>query len=173
MAASSADELRCPGLGPVKAQVLKAALELGRRLAEEKLEDSPRIRAPADVASILREKARVLKTETFWVLLLNTKNRLQGEPVVVTRGLLNASLVHPREVFRPAIHASCAAIILAHNHPSGDPAPSPEDLKITRELVEAGKVLLIRVLDHIILGRARGTEAEYISIRENGLVEFE
>lgn len=173
LATASERELRGPGVGPVKAQVLKAALELGRRLAAEKLGAAPAIRTPADVAAVLRESARTLPGETFWVLLLNTKNRLQGKPVEVSRGLLNASLVHPREVFRAAIHAASAAVVLAHNHPSGDPTPSAEDLQITRQLVEAGKILSIRVLDHVVLGRGGSAECrEFVSVRENGLVDF-
>ncbi len=172
LAAASERELRGPGLGPVKAQVLKAALELGRRLADEKLEEAPAIRTPADVAAALREDARVLKGETFWVLLLNTKNRLQGRPIPVSRGLLNASLVHPREVFRAAIQAASAAVVLAHNHPSGDPTPSAEDLHITRQLIDAGKIISIRVLDHVVLGRAGGAERDFVSVREKGLVDF-
>ncbi|MFN2351007.1 MAG: DNA repair protein RadC [Kiritimatiellia bacterium] len=173
MAAASERDLRRPGIGPVKAQILKAALELGRRLSEETITATPYIRTPANAAALLRPRAQGLKHETFWVLLLNSKNRLQGKPLDISRGLLDASLVHPREVFRSAIREASAAVILAHNHPSGDPSPSPEDLRITRQLVDAGRLLSIRVLDHIILGRSDGAgQNDFLSIREAGLAEF-
>ncbi len=173
LAAASERELRRPGIGRVKAQVLKAALELGRRLTLEKLETQPLIRTPADVAGILREEARVVNREKFWVLLLNSKNRLLGKPIEVTSGLLDSTQVHAREVFSAAIKASCAAVVLAHNHPSGDPAPSADDLHITRQLIEAGKILKIRVLDHVIIGRASVADhQEFVSVRENGLADF-
>ncbi|MGI6087516.1 MAG: RadC family protein [Kiritimatiellia bacterium] len=172
LATASERELQRPGIGPVKAQVLKAALELGRRLANEKLDKTPSIRTPADVAALLREEVRVLKKENFWVLLLNTKNRLIGQPVIVSQGLLNSSPVHPREVFNAAIQASCAAVILVHNHPSGDPAPSEGDISVTRRLVAAGEIIGVRVLDHVVLGRAAGAGQDFVSMREKNLVDF-
>ncbi len=168
-----ADLVRLRGMGKTKAQVLKAALDLARRLADESAGERPAVRAPADVAALLRESARSLEAEVFWVLRLNAKNRLMGEAVEITRGLLDASLAHPREIFRDAVRAACAAIVVAHNHPSGDPSPSPEDLRITRQLVEAGRVIDIRVLDHVIIGKASpARERDYLSLREAGLVEF-
>lgn len=163
-----------PGLGRVKAQVLKSALELARRMAEEaRPEKGSFVRSPDDAAAVLRETAKPLDRERFWALLLDAKNRLKGEPLEISRGILDASLVHPREVFQKAVLAGCAAVILVHNHPSGDPAPSAEDLRITRQLVQAGEVLGIRVLDHVILGRrADGHPRDYISLRESGSVEF-
>jgi DNA repair protein RadC len=162
------------GIGPVKAQILRAALELGRRLGEESAPERPFIRTPEDAARVLRGRASARETEAFWVLLLDTKNRLRQTPVEISTGLLNASLAHPREVFKEAIRCLSAAVVLVHNHPSGDPAPSAEDIKITRQLVEAGRIVDIPVLDHIILGRS--TEAggkDYYSLRESGAVSFE
>ena len=112
------------------------------------------------------------KQESFMVLLLNTKNRLIMTPVEATRGLLDTSPVHPREVFREAVRHSAAGVILAHNHPSGDPTPSKEDIDITRRLADAGKVLGIRVLDHVICGRPSDTSPGYVSLREKNLVAF-
>ncbi|MFH0880594.1 MAG: DNA repair protein RadC [Lentisphaerota bacterium] len=161
------------GMGKVKAQVLKAALELGRRLVDEQMPARRTVRQPEDAASVLRETARALDREIFWVLLLDTKHGLKKPPVEVSKGLLDASLVHPREVFREAICSSSAAVVLMHNHPSGDPNPSSEDLRITRQLIEAGRVVDIPVLDHVILGRAReGRSQDYCSLREAGLVDF-
>lgn len=163
-----------PGLGRVKAQVLKSALELARRMTEEaRMEKGSFVRSPDDAAAVLRETAKPLDRERFWALLLDAKNRLKGEPLEISRGILDASLVHPREVFQKAVLAGCAAVILVHNHPSGDPAPSAEDLRITRQLVQAGEVLGIRVLDHVILGHRTDVRArDYISLRESGSVEF-
>ncbi|OGV42287.1 MAG: hypothetical protein A2X46_15490 [Lentisphaerae bacterium GWF2_57_35] len=174
MAKASLDELAAVrGMGRIKAQVLKAALELARRLVEESAPVRPAIRAPADAAGLLRETARTLDREVFWALLLDTKYRLKRSPVEISSGLLDASLVHPREVFREAIRTASAAIVLVHNHPSGDPAPSTEDLRVTRQLIEAGQVVDIDVLDHIILGHRNGTSgSEYCSLRESGLIDF-
>lgn len=107
------------------------------------------------------------------MLHLDAKNRLKGGPAVVSEGILDASLVHPREVFRDAVRTSTAAVVVAHNHPSGDPTPSAEDVRITRQLVDAGRIMDIRVMDHIVLGRPRvDGGAEYVSMRESGLVQF-
>ena len=174
LAQAAPEELEAEtGMGPVKAQVLAAALEIARRLSEESTPRGYRVKAPEDAACLLREEARALECEVFWVLLLDAKNMLKGRPVEITRGLLDASLVHPREVFRPAIRAASAAAVLVHNHPSGDPTPSAEDLRITKQLAEAGRVLDIKVLDHIVLGRpAGGGERDFVSMREEGLAEF-
>jgi DNA repair protein RadC len=162
------------GLGPVKAQVLKAALQLARNLAEEAGGDRPFVGTPAEAARALREQTRALEEEVFWVLLLDTRNRLMAPPLEVSRGILDASLVHPREVFKSAIRHACAAVILAHNHPSGDPSPSPEDIRVTRQVVEAGRIVEISVLDHIILGRSDGRDGQdFLSLREAGIVSFE
>ena len=108
--------------------------------------------------------------ETFFVLLLDTKNKIIGAPIECLRGLLNTCPVHPREIFREAVRQSAASVILAHNHPSGDPTPSKEDIDITRRLIEAGKILGIRVLDHIVCGRPSDTTPCYVSLRDKGLV---
>lgn len=173
LARASVEELAgISGLGNAKAQILKAALELARRLSDESLPDRPAIRTPENVAALLREKVRVLEREIFWVLMLDAKNRLKGPPVEVSRGLLDASLVHPREVFRDAISSASAAVVLAHNHPSGDPAPSAEDIRITKQLIESGKIIDIRVLDHVIVTRPNENAPDHFSLREQGLVSF-
>lgn len=164
------------GMGSVKATILRAAFELGQRLNREAAPPGTFIRSPADVAALLAGPARTLSAETFWTLLLDTRNRLQNAPLEITRGILDASLVHPREVFREAIQSNAAACILAHNHPSGDTQPSREDLRITRQLVEAGRIMNIRILDHVIVGRPGSGEPPedggYLSLREAGLVSF-
>lgn len=174
LARASVDDLiRERGMGRIKAQVLKSALELAKRLTGESVKERDLVRTPEDAARLLRENARTLDTEVFWVILLNAKNRLQGKPVEITRGLLDASQAHPREIFRDAIRAACAAIIMVHNHPSGDPTPSAEDIRITRQLVQSGRIIDIRVLDHVILGKAcPERDKDYFSMREAGLVEF-
>jgi DNA repair protein RadC len=172
--AKPAELSRLKGIGPTKARELKAALELARRLSQEHAEENPHIHGPEDAARLLREQARELEHERFWVFPLDARNRLKTQPVPVTQGLLNASLVHAREVFHPAIDHKAAAILVAHNHPSGITRPSPEDLKVTRDLVAAGKVLGIRLLDHVIVGQLLpGQDSYYLSIRESGLVAFE
>ncbi len=165
------------GIGPVKAQILRAAFELGHRLHREATPPGTAIRSPADVATLLGGPARTLGTETFWTILLDTRNRIKTAPIEISRGILDASLVHPREIFREAVQSNAAACILVHNHPSGDPQPSREDLRITRQMVEAGRIMNIRVLDHVILGclgaAGDANTSGYISLREAGLVSFE
>ena len=126
------------------------------------------LRDPASVHAACADMAQ-LAQEAFAVLTLNTKNKLIARHLV-TLGLLDTSMVHPREVFRPVILDSAAAVILIHNHPSGDPTPSAEDLRVTRQIVDAGKVLGIRVLDHVIIGRG---DNPHCSLREKGLVSFD
>ena len=126
-----------------------------------------RVCTPASVRGELADMATMAQ-EAFCVITLNTKNTIIDRHLV-TLGTINSSLVHPREVFKAAIWDGAAAIVLAHNHPSGDPTPSPEDIRITRQLVKAGKVLDIRVLDHVVIGRA---PQEYVSLREAGLLKF-
>ena len=164
---------RIKGFGKVKALELSAALELGRRAAQQgsRLDSAP-IRDPEAVYGILAPLARSLQQEIFWVLLLDTKNKLIGQPIETTRGLLDSSPVHPREVFNKAVRYCAAAIFLAHNHPSGDPTPSKEDIDITRRLLEAAKILGIRVVDHLIVGKPSPSTAGYISLREKNLVSF-
>ena len=153
------------GIGPAKATKILAALELGRRAVEEEREESAKLRSAADVHALMRLAMRDLRHEEFHVLLLNTQNELIRS-LQVTRGTLDASLVHPREVFRPAISESAASVILVHNHPSGDPSPSAEDRAVTRQLRSAGEVIGIEVLDHVIIGDRR-----YVSFAESGLME--
>jgi DNA repair protein RadC len=174
LAQASADELsRIRGMGRVKAQVLKSALELSKRLADESTPTRQAIRSPEDAAGVLRERIKTREEESFWVLLLDAKNRLIKAPFEVTRGLLDASLVHPREVFKEAIRSASAAVVLAHNHPSGDPTPSSEDIRITKQLVEAGQIVDIHVLDHVVLGRSsEGNSGDFFSLRESGVVDF-
>jgi len=171
LAAASVEELSAiKGIGLAKAVQLKAAFALASRLPATR-EARPMLRTPRDVADRLREEMQHFEVEEFHVLLLDTKNRLIRD-VKVSKGTLNASLVHPREVFREAIRAGAASVILVHNHPSGDPTPSSDDLRITRELVEAGRVLKIEVLDHIIVGkRDSGRTEDFVSVKEIGLIQ--
>lgn len=174
LAKAPAKELEhIPGMGRVKAQIVRAAFEVGRRLSCEALPTRQRIRRPSDVARLLGHRVRTAEREIFWVLHLDAKNGLLGPPLDVTQGLLDASLVHPREVFREAVRSAAAAVVVAHNHPSGDPQPSAEDISITQQLVDAGRILGISVLDHVIVGRARGPDLwEYTSLREEQAVNF-
>ncbi len=161
---------RIKGIGLAKAVQLKAAFELAKRLSASTRAEQSIVSAPAEAAAVLREEFRLLDRESFRALLLNTKNRLI-KTVEVSRGSLNASIVEPREVFKDAIAASAAAMILAHNHPSGDPTPSSEDIAITKRLVRAGELLNITVLDHIIVGqRAHDRDQDFISLKELGLI---
>lgn len=168
MARASLDDLRVPGVGRDKAISLKAAFTLARRLIEEMRQESPPLDHPEAVAALLRDEAISYRVERLHVLLLNTRRRLLRVETVA-EGLLDQILVHAREVFRPAISANAHAIILAHNHPSGDPTPSEADIRVTRDLIRAGRLLKIEVLDHIVLGR-RTTERshDYCSLRELG-----
>lgn len=152
------------GVGEAKAITVMAAIELGRRVTTLAPTERVIIRTPDDVAALLMPRFRYETKESFIAILLSTKNHVLKTPVISV-GSLNASIVHPRELFREAINASAATVILAHNHPSGDPAPSPEDVSLTRKLVEAGKLLDIPVLDHIILG-----DGKYISFKEKGIL---
>ena len=140
-----------PGVGGATAARIVAALELGRRAAADRPAAEDRIRGPQDVFRRMGPRLRDLDREEFHVLLLTSQHRVIRE-VLITRGILDASLIHPREVFKPAIIESAAAVILLHNHPSGDPAPSGEDRAVTRQLVDAGRTIGIPVLDHVIVG---------------------
>lgn len=144
-----------PGMGPASAARLLAALELGRRVAVERRGvPRPRIRGPEDVYRRMAPQLRDLEHEEFHALLLNSQHAVIRE-VMVTRGILDASIIHPREVFRAAIEASAAAVILVHNHPSGDPTPSAEDVAVTRQMEDAGLTVGIPVLDHVVIGDGR------------------
>ena len=172
--AKPAEFTKLKGIGPTKSRELKAALELARRLSQEQVERKPLIHGPEDAARLLREAARELEHERFCVFPLDARNQLKTAPIPVSQGTLNASLVHAREVFHPAIENKAAAILVAHNHPSGHTSPSPEDLRITRDLIAAGKLLNIKLLDHVIIGQLLpGQSSYYLSIRESGLVNFD
>jgi len=145
-----------PGVGAATAARLVAALELGRRAASEEGDRKAQVRGPADVFSRMGPRLRDTPQEEFHALLLNSRHRVLRE-VLVTRGILDSALIHPREVFRPAVAEGAAGVILVHNHPSGDPTPSAEDRAVTRQLAEAGRAVGIPVLDHVILGRGAYT----------------
>lgn len=165
LAAAKTEELcQMRGIGPAKAVQIKAALELGRRLSGTAADRRTAIGTPAQASSLMMDEMRFLDREHFRIIILNTKNQVMGVELVSV-GSLNSTVVHPREVFKTPLKRSAAAIILVHNHPSGDPTPSQEDIDLTRRLVEAGKVLGIGVLDHIIIGDNR-----YVSLKERGLV---
>ena len=149
--ASVHDLLKVHGIGEAKACIVLAAVEFGKRLGRVRNPGRPVISSPEDVDGLLRGRIANLDRENFVVVLLNTKNEVLGFPTVSV-GTLSASLVHPREVFKPAIRASAAGIILAHNHPSGRVKPSREDREVTRRLKEASEIIGIEVLDHVILG---------------------
>jgi DNA repair protein RadC len=169
LACASIEDLRTvKGVGRDKAVTLVAAFTLARKMAEELRNDSPLLDTPEAVANLMREDARLRNVETFQILLLNTRRRLI-RVARVCDGTLDTLLVHPREVFQPAITASAAAVVLAHNHPSGDPTPSEADIKVTRDLIRAGQLLKIEVLDHVILGRASEQRPkDWVSLRELG-----
>ena len=152
------------GVGIARAVTIHAALEVGRRLAAESRDDGAPVRTPRDVARVFAPRLEDLPVEEFHVAILDAQHRLERD-VTITRGLLTSSLVHPREVFREAIAERAAAVILVHNHPSGDPTPSADDRLVTEQLVAAGKLLDIPVHDHIIIGRGR-----YTSFAEAGLL---
>lgn len=169
IAQASVDDLRCiRGIGRDKAVTLVAAFALASKLAEELRRESPKLDNPEAIVRLLRDQNRVMDVETVQIVLLNTRRRLIRVEQV-SQGTLDTILVHPREVFKAAITASAAAIVLVHNHPSGDPTPSASDIKVTHELIKAGRILKIEVLDHIILGRATTDRPkDYASLRELG-----
>jgi DNA repair protein RadC len=169
LARASVEDLRSvKGIGRDKAVTLMAAFALARKMAEELQRESPVLDNPENVVRLLREKNLVKNVETLQVLLLNTRRRLI-RVADITDGTLDTLLVHPREVFKAAIAANAAAVVLAHNHPSGDPTPSEADIKVTRDLIRAGQLLKIDVLDHVIIGRATPERPkDYASLRELG-----
>jgi len=169
LARASVEELRSvKGIGRDKAVTLMAAFALARKMAEDLQRESPVLDNPENVVRLLREKNLVRNVETLQVLLLNTRRRLI-RTAEITDGTLDTLLVHPREVFKAAIAANAAAVVLAHNHPSGDPTPSEADIKVTRDLIRAGQLLKIDVLDHVIIGRATPERPkDYASLRELG-----
>ncbi|MGE5396734.1 MAG: RadC family protein [Chitinophagales bacterium] len=151
------------GIGPAKATRLKAATELGRRINLD-FDPTPQISSPEDVKNLVMEEMRFYDKEHFRCLYLNRKNRVLALETISVGGLAS-SPVHPREVFKSAIKMSAASLILIHNHPSGDPTPSSEDIDITRRLLESGKILGIEVLDHIIIG-----DGNYVSLKNRNII---
>jgi len=169
LARCSLDELRqIKGVGRDKAIALKSAFTLAQRMARELQQDTPVLDTPERVADLLREENRFYDVEHFQVVLLNTRRKLiRSEPI--SQGTLATILVHPREVFKRAIAANAAAVVLVHNHPSGDPTPSEADIKVTRDLIRAGQLLKIEVLDHVIIGRRTAERPkDFVSLRELG-----
>ncbi|MEA4883095.1 MAG: DNA repair protein RadC [Clostridia bacterium] len=162
--ASMLELLSVPGIGVVRAGQIQAAIELGRRVLLCEGESRPEIGGPGDAAGILMPAMRYLEKEEFRAIFLDTRNRIV-DTAVISVGTLNSSIVHPREVFRAAIRAASAGVIVAHNHPSGDPSPSPEDIAITKRLVRAGSLIGIEVIDHLIIG-----DNIYFSFKEKGLL---
>lgn len=153
-----------PGIGRTKASVIHASLELGRRMMQETRQEGLTVRSPHDIYRVFGPRLEDLPVEEFHVAVLDSQQRLQRD-ILVSRGTLNASLVHPREVFREAIAERAASLVLVHNHPSGDPSPSMDDRVITDQLLAAGEVLGISIRDHVIVGRGR-----YVSFIECGLL---
>ena len=151
------------GIGPAKAVEIKAALELGRRLLATTPDERPQISSPADAANLLLSEMGLLEQEHLRVILMDTRGRVIRIPTVYI-GSLNTSVVRVGELFKLAIRDNAAAVIVAHNHPSGDPQPSAEDVAVTRQIIQAGKLLDIPVMDHIVIGRGR-----YVSLKERGL----
>lgn len=169
LALASVDDLtKVRGIGRDKAVTLMAAFALAHRMARELQEESPVLDHPEAVVALLRARNLVREVETLQVLLLNTRRRLI-RVVDIADGTVDTLLAHSREVFKAAIAANAACIVLAHNHPSGDPSPSEADIRVTRDLIRAGQLLKIEVLDHIILGRATKERAkDYASLKELG-----
>jgi DNA repair protein RadC len=156
------------GVGRDKAVTLVAAFTLARQMAREMRTESPTLDTPEAVADLLRAENRSFKVELFQVVLLNTRRKLIRVERI-SQGTLDTILVHPREVFKDAIAANAAAVVLVHNHPSGDPTPSEADIKVTRDLIRAGQLLKIEVLDHVIIGRSTPERPkDFVSLRELG-----
>ncbi len=161
--ASLAELTEVKGVGPAKAVEIKAALEIGRRLMASAPQEKLRVTSPADAANLLMSEMMFLEQEHLRLILLDTRNGVLGTPTIYV-GSLNTSVIRIGELFRAAIKANAAAFIVVHNHPSGDPSPSPEDVHVTRQIVQAGKLLDIMLLDHIVIGQQR-----YVSLKERGL----
>jgi DNA repair protein RadC len=158
-----ADIKKQHGLGDAKAAQIKAAIELGRRLTLEAPEERPTINSPADAAALVSYEMSALEQEHLRVVLLDRRNRV-SEIVEVYKGSVNSSQVRIGEVFKEAIRKNASAVVVIHNHPSGDPTPSPDDVAVTRAIVQAGKLLDVEVLDHLIIGQGK-----WVSLKERGL----
>jgi DNA repair protein RadC len=151
------------GVGDAKAAEIKAALEIGRRLVASAPEERPKVSTPDDAFHLLKSEMMFLDQEHLRLILLDTRNRVLRTPTIYV-GSLNTSVIRVGELFRAAIRENSAALIVTHNHPSGDPSPSPEDINVTRQIVQAGKLLDVDVLDHVIIGRSR-----FVSLKQRGL----
>jgi DNA repair protein RadC len=151
------------GMGEAKAAQIKAAIEIGRRLSLETPQERPTINSPADAAALIQYEMSALEQEHLRVLLLDTRNHVL-DIVEVYKGSVNSSQVRVGELFKAAVRRNAPAIIIAHNHPSGDPTPSPDDVAVTRAIVQAGKLIQVDVLDHLVIGQGR-----YVSLKERGL----
>ena len=169
MAQASVHDLQTiKGIGRDKAVTLVAAFTLARLMAKELGQESPVLDSPERIADLLRDQNRAYAVECFQVVLLNTRRKLIRVEKI-SQGTLDTILVHPREVFKSAIGANAAALVLVHNHPSGDPTPSEADIKVTRDLIRAGQLLKIEVLDHVIIGLPTTERPrDYVSLRELG-----
>jgi len=161
--ASIEELMKVKGVGQAKATQLKAAFELSKRLETAEEGKKIAIKSPVDVVKLIKTELRDKKKEHFFVILLDTRNQFLGKDKISV-GSLDTSIVHPREVFKPALSVSAASVILVHNHPSGDPEPSEEDIKLTKRLVEAAEIMGIDVLDHIIIG-----DKKYLSLKSRNL----
>ena len=170
LARASVDDLRkVKGIGRDKAVTLLAAFTLARKMAEELQRESPVLDNPEAIVALIKSQNLVKNVETLQILLLNTRRKLIRVVEEAIDGTIDQLLVHPREVFKSAIAVNAAAIVLAHNHPSGDPTPSEADVKVTRDLIRAGHLLKIEVVDHVIIGRATAERTkDYSSLRELG-----
>lgn len=171
LATASVSELRrVPGIGPAKAIEIHAAFALARRLAASAEQCLRSLTEPASVHDLFRERFRTATQEEFYVLLLDAKNQLLRSERI-TLGLVDRTQIHPREVFRSAIRENCSRVILVHNHPSGDPTPSAQDIAANRQLTEAGKIVGIEVLDHVVIGNpARAHSRPFVSFRQENLI---
>jgi len=162
--ASVTELCQLPGIGPAKAAEIQALFQIARRFSDSRLQPGQAYRSSADAFSHFHERLCDYRKEVFYALLLDSKNRLIRE-VQISEGSLNASIVHPREVFAPVLRESASAVLFVHNHPSGDPDPSREDLEITERLRKVGELMGVRVLDHIIVGNG-----DYVSLADRGLL---
>ena len=160
------DLMQIKGIGDVKAMQIQCIAELARRMAKASAKDHLSFQNPASIARYCMEDFRHCEQEQLLVMMLNTKNHLLGEEII-SKGTVNASLISPREIFIRALHYHAVYLILVHNHPSGDPKPSREDIKITKRIQESGNLIGIELLDHLIIGDHR-----YVSFRESGLLSF-
>src|SRR5205814_10402752 len=169
LARASLDQLRqVNGVGRDKAIALQSAFTLAQRMARELQQETPLLDTPERIADLLREENRLFDVEHFQVVLVNTRRKLIRVEQI-SQGTLDTILVHPREVFKFAIAANASALVLAHNHPSGDPTPSEADIKVTRDLIRAGQLVKIEVLDHVIIGKPTAERPkDYVSLRELG-----